>query len=102
MGGTIRGSINLPAKRLYPAIPTLYSVCKAARIHTIIWYCAFLQDPLRDVDPRAAGWFRAYLADQGDKEMRSVILRGGIKGWATAGREYTDWIEEYNATKWSN
>ncbi|KAI8648760.1 Rhodanese domain-containing protein [Fusarium keratoplasticum] len=76
----------------------IMSVCKAARIHTIIWYCGSSQG--RGL--RAAGWFRDYLADQGDKEMRSVILRGGMKGWVTAGREYTNWIEEYDATKWSN
>ncbi|EWY79828.1 oxidoreductase [Fusarium oxysporum NRRL 32931] len=52
--------------------------------------------------PRAAGWFRDYLASQGDKETRSVILRGGIKGWATAGREYREWIDEYDSSKWSN
>jgi arsenical-resistance protein 2 len=97
-GGTIRGSINLPAQSLYPAIPTLYTVCKAAGIHTIIWYCGSSQGR----GPRAAGWFRDYLASQGDKETRSVILRGGIKGWATAGREYTEWIDEYDASKWSN
>ncbi len=41
-GGTIRGSINLPAQSLYPTIPTLYTVFKAACIHTIIWYCCKL------------------------------------------------------------
>ncbi len=38
-GGTIRGSLNLPAQSLYPAIPTIYTIFKAARISKVIWYC---------------------------------------------------------------
>lgn len=41
-GGSIRGSINLPAQSVYPTIPTLYSLFKAARLHNIIWYCCKL------------------------------------------------------------
>ncbi|RYP18975.1 hypothetical protein DL767_009723 [Monosporascus sp. MG133] len=38
-GGTIRGSINLPAQSLYPSIPTLYEIFKAAGVRKVIWYC---------------------------------------------------------------
>lgn len=38
-GGTIRGSINLPAQSLYNSLPTLLSLCEAAKIDTVIWYC---------------------------------------------------------------
>lgn len=38
-GGTIHGSINLPAQNLYPTIPTLYAIFKAAGLSKIIWYC---------------------------------------------------------------
>lgn len=38
-GGTIRGSINLPAQSLYPAIPTLYNLFKSAGVQKVIWYC---------------------------------------------------------------
>ena len=38
-GGMIRGSINLPAQSLYPTIPTLYSIFKAAGLRKIIWFC---------------------------------------------------------------
>ncbi|KAH7190514.1 hypothetical protein DER44DRAFT_678819, partial [Fusarium oxysporum] len=38
-GGTIRGSINLPAQSLCPTIPTLYNMFKAAGLRKIIWYC---------------------------------------------------------------
>lgn len=38
-GGTIRGSINLPAQSLYPTIPTFYEMIKAAGVRKVIWYC---------------------------------------------------------------
>lgn len=38
-GGTIRGSINLPAQSLYHAIPTLYTMFAAAKLASVIWYC---------------------------------------------------------------
>lgn len=49
---------------------------------------------------RAAGWFQDYLDEKGDKDMESVILRGGIKGWATAGEEYVKWMDEYDESIW--
>jgi len=38
-GGTIRGSINLPAQSLYPTIPTLYALFASAKVKMVIWYC---------------------------------------------------------------
>lgn len=38
-GGTIRGSINLPAQSLFPTMPTLYVLFKAAGVKKVIWYC---------------------------------------------------------------
>jgi arsenical-resistance protein 2 len=38
-GGTIAGSINLPAQSLYPSIPALYKLIKAANVSKVIWYC---------------------------------------------------------------
>lgn len=35
----IRGSINLPAQSLYPTIPALYSLFKAADLRKIVWFC---------------------------------------------------------------
>lgn len=44
-GGTIRGSINLPAQSLYTSMPTLYTVFKAAGIRNVIWYCGASSSP---------------------------------------------------------
>ncbi len=38
-GGTIRGSINLPAQSLYESLLAIYSLCNAANIALVIWYC---------------------------------------------------------------
>ncbi|KAJ9133706.1 hypothetical protein NKR23_g10617 [Pleurostoma richardsiae] len=95
-GGTIRGSINLPAQTLHPGIPTLYSMFKAAGIHTVIWYCS----SSRGRGARAAGWFSDYADDRGDSDMHSLILLEGINGWATAGGEFVSFMDEYDATVW--
>ncbi|KAM0443736.1 hypothetical protein ACHAPV_009219 [Trichoderma viride] len=96
-GGTIRGSINLPAQSLYPTIPTLYSLFKAAGLRKIIWYCS----SSRGRGSRAAGWFRDYIDECGDNDMESLILFEGIKGWATAGSAFVNWMNGYDAAFWA-
>lgn len=41
-GGTIRGSLNLPAQTLYLSLNTLLNLCKAAGVRDVIWYCGKL------------------------------------------------------------
>jgi arsenical-resistance protein 2 len=41
------------------------------------------------------------LAAQQNTAMQSLVLDGGIKGWATAGAEYTEWMDEYDAAVWT-
>ncbi|KAI3571620.1 Rhodanese-like domain-containing protein [Fusarium oxysporum f. sp. albedinis] len=97
-GGTIRGSINLPAQSLYPTIKTLYSLFKSAGVQKNIWYCS----SSRGRGSRAAGWFKDHLDEQGDSHMESVILFEGITGWAKAGGEFVEWMDEYDATVWDS
>jgi arsenical-resistance protein 2 len=33
--------------------------------------------------------------------MRSLVLLEGIKGWATAGPDYVQWMDEYDVSAWS-
>ncbi|KAL1967000.1 hypothetical protein VTN77DRAFT_3524 [Rasamsonia byssochlamydoides] len=96
-GGTIRGSLNLPAQSLYPTIPILYSILSETKVQAVVWYCG----SSRGRGPRAAGWFADYLEEQGNTSLKSLVLEGGIKGWATAGEEYTELMDEYNAAVWS-
>lgn len=51
---------------------------------------------------RAAGWFHDLIEDHGITSVSSVILREGITGWARAGKEYTDWMVEYDSEYWDN
>ncbi|KAH8706897.1 hypothetical protein GQ44DRAFT_629466, partial [Phaeosphaeriaceae sp. PMI808] len=71
-GGTIRGSINLPAQSLYPTLPTLYMLLAGADIKCIIWYCGSSQH--RGL--RAAAWMDDYIKEQGNEIIKSVMLTG--------------------------
>ncbi|CAK7235578.1 hypothetical protein SBRCBS47491_009340 [Sporothrix bragantina] len=96
-GGTIRGSVNLPAQSLHPILPTYYNLFKAAGVRKIIFYCGSSGGR----GCRSGGWFGDYLASQNDSDMQSLVLQGGIKGWVKAGKEYTDKMLEYNADLWA-
>ncbi|KAF1991955.1 hypothetical protein K402DRAFT_416454 [Aulographum hederae CBS 113979] len=92
-GGTIRGSLNLPAQSLYPSLPMLYTVVKAANIPKVIWYCG----SSRGSGNRAAGWFQDLLTEKGDNNnIASLVLVGGIAGWIKGGAEYTTLVDEYD------
>ncbi|KAL7942071.1 Rhodanese-like domain-containing protein [Trichoderma barbatum] len=97
-GGTIRGSINLPAQSLYPALPTIYNMIKSAGICRVIWYCS----SSRGRGTRAACWFGDYLEEKGDESIQSLILFEGVKGWAKGGAEYIDWIDGYDKAYWES
>ncbi|OBS20289.1 hypothetical protein FPOA_06667 [Fusarium poae] len=70
---------------------------EAAGLRKIIWYCS----SSRGRGTRAAGWFSDYIANRGDSEMKSLVLLEGIKGWATAGGEFVEWMDEYEPAVWS-
>ncbi|KIW36629.1 uncharacterized protein PV06_11142 [Exophiala oligosperma] len=97
-GGTIKGSINLPAQSLYFSLPTLLNLCQCAGVRTVIWYCG----SSRGRGTRAAGWFQDLLDDRQVSGMTSAILLNGVTGWARAGEEYTGLMEGYDPEKWSN
>jgi arsenical-resistance protein 2 len=52
--------------------------------------------------PRAAGWFADYIETQPNSQIRSLVLEGGVKGWAAAGTEYTQLMDGYEASVWSS
>ncbi|KAK0629524.1 Rhodanese-like domain-containing protein [Bombardia bombarda] len=96
-GGTIRGSINLPAQSLHPTLPTVYSMFKSAGVRQVIWYCG----SSRGRGSRAAGWLADYLQTVGDTTMKSLALLEGVRGWASAGEQYVEWMDEYDEAAWS-
>jgi len=95
-GGTIHGSVNLPAQSLYPSIPTLYALLSAAKIEMIIWYGGSSLHR----GTRAAGWFDDFIHSQGDEVMKSYMLLDGINGWARAGEDFVQLMDEYQAGSW--
>ncbi|KAJ5650116.1 arsenate reductase (Arc2) [Penicillium longicatenatum] len=97
-GGTICGSLNLPAQTLYPSLPTLYSVLSGANVKRVIWYCGSCGGR----GTRAAAWFADYIESQQDTALKSFALEGGIKGWVASGSEYTEWMDGYDASSWAS
>ncbi|KAH7112566.1 arsenate reductase [Dendryphion nanum] len=95
-GGFIRGSINLPIESLHLSLPTLHVLFRNAGIKAVIWYCT----SSRGRGNRAAAWFGDYLKQQNDSEIQSLALFEGILGWATAGEEYIQHIDEYVQDAW--
>ncbi|KAI9376083.1 Rhodanese-like domain-containing protein [Aspergillus egyptiacus] len=97
-GGTIKGSLNLPAQSLHPTLPTLLALVRSAGVRDVAFYCGSSMGR----GTRAAGWFADYLQDQGvsEDEVKSWRLEGGIKGWVKAGEEYTALMEGFDRTVW--
>lgn len=117
-GGTIRGSINLPAQSLHPSIATVYQLVKAAGVPRVIWYCGETTQVLtmasrylpahfvspgssRGRGPRAAAWFADHLMYLQEPDVQSLTLEGGIKGWVEGGPEFIHWMDEYDESQWS-
>ncbi|KAL2262065.1 hypothetical protein VTK26DRAFT_2592 [Humicola hyalothermophila] len=78
-GGTIRGSLNLPAHSFYPTRKTFYDLCKQAGIRKVIFYCA----SSRGRAPRCAAWMQDYVNELGG-ELECQVLAGGVRGWVQA------------------
>ena len=112
-GGTIQGSLNLPAQSLHYSLPTLLSLCQLGGIKKVIWYCGesclaairFASErwdtgSSRGRGPRAAGWFDDLIQEAGVKGVQSLVLEGGIKEWATAGPAYTKMMHGHDEAVW--
>ncbi|KAK9349902.1 hypothetical protein V1523DRAFT_442939 [Lipomyces doorenjongii] len=82
---------------LYPTIPALYSLVTAAKVSDVVWYCG----SSRGRGTRAAGWLADYIVEQNNSTLKSLVLQGGIKGWAAAGEEYTQLMDEYEESAWN-
>lgn len=50
--------------------------------------------------PRCSGWFADYISEQGNQDIQSLTLEGGIKGWVKAGDEYTTHIDGFEPEYW--
>jgi hypothetical protein len=64
------------------------------------FFCSSLRGSSKGRGTRAATWFTEYLKDHGNKDIQSLVLAEGIKGWVGAGPEYTDLMLEFNIKAW--
>ncbi|KAH6627216.1 hypothetical protein B0J18DRAFT_426809 [Chaetomium sp. MPI-SDFR-AT-0129] len=87
--GTIRGSIHLQAESLPITLPSVYALFKAAGLRLVIFYCGTSVNRGR----KAAEHLTGHITRVGDRNMKSLVLEGGFKGWAAAGEEYVRWVD---------
>ncbi|KAJ4987410.1 arsenate reductase [Stagonosporopsis vannaccii] len=95
-GGTIKGSLNLPAHSFYLNRAVLFDLCKRAGVTKVAFYCGSSNGR----GPRCSGWFADYIAEKGDDQIQSLTLGGGIKGWVKAGESYTQEMEGFEPQYW--
>ena len=48
----------------------------------------------------AAGWFRDFLCEQRDFNIKSCVLVGGIKGWVRGGDNFVQLMDDYHEASW--
>jgi hypothetical protein len=87
------------------ACATLYGIVVSAgsMFGMIVEHCSLISTgSSKGRGTRAAGWFGDCIAKHGDEHMRSLVLLGGVKGWATAGAEFVEWMDEYDAAIWAS
>ncbi|KAJ4409091.1 hypothetical protein N0V91_002907 [Didymella pomorum] len=96
-GGTIKGSLNLPAHSFYMNRAILFDLCKRAGVERVAFYCGSSNGR----GPRCSGWFADYIAEKGDGQVQALTLGGGIKGWVKAGQSYTQQMEGFKPEYWT-
>ncbi|KAF3046520.1 hypothetical protein E8E12_010489 [Didymella heteroderae] len=95
-GGTIKGSLNLPAHSFYMNRAVLFDLCKRAGVKRVAFYCGSSNGR----GPRCSGWFADYIAEKGTSQIKALTLEGGIKGWVKAGESYTQQMEGFEPEYW--
>ncbi|KAJ4382865.1 hypothetical protein N0V86_002090 [Didymella sp. IMI 355093] len=95
-GGTIKGSLNLPAHSFYMNRAVVFDLCKRAGVKKVAFYCGSSNGR----GPRCSGWFADYIAEMGDDQIQALTLGGGIKGWVKAGALYTQQMDGFDPQYW--
>ncbi|TLS29253.1 hypothetical protein PpBr36_00023 [Pyricularia pennisetigena] len=83
-GGTVAGSVNLPAQSLYATRGAVYDLCRRAGVKRVVFYCAVAYSGSCSDGGRGwkcANWFQDYVDEKGDTQIQGMLLEGGIKGW---------------------
>jgi arsenical-resistance protein 2 len=97
LGGSIRGSLNIPAQGFWWNRGMLYELCYKADIEWVVFTCGSSNGR----GPRCAGWFLDHVrgtAEDGD--MQVMVLEGGVKGWVKGGEQYTRLMDGFRHEYW--
>lgn len=95
-GGTIRGSLNIPAQGFWWNRGPLYELAFKSDIEWVVFYCGSSNGR----GPRCAAWFLEHVRKTvGDENMQICVLEGGVKGWVKAGLG-PDLMDGFNETYW--
>ncbi|KJX94130.1 hypothetical protein TI39_contig4215g00011 [Zymoseptoria brevis] len=97
LGGSIRGSLNIPAQGFWWNRGALYELAYKADIEWVVFTCGSSNGR----GPRCAGWFLDHVRKTaGDENMQVCVLEGGVKGWVKAGEEYTGLMDGFDGEYW--
>ncbi|QIW95754.1 hypothetical protein AMS68_001272 [Peltaster fructicola] len=96
-GGSIRGSLNIPAQGLWWNRGMLYELAYKAGMEWVVFTCGSSQGR----GPRCASWFLEHVREvAGDNDMQVMVLEGGIKGWVQAGPQFTQLMDGFDESHW--
>jgi arsenical-resistance protein 2 len=96
-GGSIRGSLNIPAQGFWWNRGALYELAYKADIEWVVFTCGSSNGR----GPRTAGWFLEHVRNTvGDENMQVAVLEGGVKGWVKEGKEYTALMDGFEESYW--
>ena len=98
-GGSIRGSINIPAQGFWWNRGMLYELAYKADIEWVVFTCNSCSPGGRG--PRCAAWFLEFVRGvAGDEDMQILSLEGGMKGWVAGGEMYTRLMDGFVEEHW--
>lgn len=100
-GGSIRGSLNIPAQGFYWNRGALYELAYKADMEWVVFVCGSGKEGGRAW--RCAGWFLEHVRGTvGDEDMQVCVLEGGVKGWVSAGEEYRGFMDGFVEGMWED
>lgn len=79
--GELNSVFFLSGARIYLSGPGVFLSNQTLGVTGSLWQCQLSTAPIK-------------------KRMQSLVLLDGIKGWATAGEEYVQWMDEYDQAVW--
>lgn len=100
-GGSVRGSLNIPAQGFYWNRGILYELAYKADIEWVVFTCGSCKEGSRG--DRCARWFLQHVRETaGDQDMHVSVLDGGMKGWVAGGEKYWALMDGFERSAWDD